>query len=163
MRRLIVLFTTALFIVTALTANALTRSQIIRLLAQEKSFNVTYMTKAMLDKIAASKKDYPLAVLADNAGVNSVRVFEFGDQVTVDYGKALLNTYISGDKEADLMLLQQQEGYRYVAIYGLPAQEHICGTVLIFSEYYNHKTTLIIITGSISDDTVGKLIEAFDK
>lgn len=141
----------------------MTKTQVIGKLASNPWVNVTYLTKSMLSRMPKNQKDSPLSMLVGNEAVNSVRVFELGNTDAEIYGKKLMEAYIDGSPYSELLLLQRNGANDDVVIYGVPMtfNTNLFGNVLIYTKQKGKAATLIILSGKMSEETLGDLIDAF--
>ena len=143
------------------------RTEIMTRLAALPEVSVTYLTKSMLQRLPKDKSESPLAMLAKEGGVESIRLFQLGSPEAQTEGKTLINSYLSDISEmnyAELLMLQNNASNE-VIIYGFPIYNDISyyHTVLMYSKSSGKKATLIILKGKIHENTIGDLIDSFSK
>ncbi len=136
--------------------------------------SVTYLTRNMLQRLPKDKAKSPLAILADKADVESIRLFKLGNGDAEASGKKLIDIYISEvPDQGDLnytpshveLLMFQNNSPNELLMYGISKANDIYRyhTILMYSKSKGKKTILIIISGNIDADIIGELIDSFSE
>ncbi len=137
-------------------------SEINKKLASNPDVNITYLNKSMLDRIPKDQRDSPLGILAGKAEVNWVKVYELGNAEAEKCGEEIMDSYLKFSPFAEILTLQQGPNKVNVIVYGLPVAGNLneYKTVLMYMRQKGKFATLIVLSGRISDDTVGNLLDA---
>ncbi len=149
------------------------KTEILTYLASLPDVSVTYLTKSMLQRLPKDKSHTPLGVLVNKGGIESIRVIEFGNAEGEEAGKKLINAYIEevpdlgsnyASNRVELLTLQNNPSNE-VLMYGIVKmwQADSYETVLMYSKSKGKKAVLIILSGSIKENTIGELIDSFSE
>lgn len=148
--------------------------EILTHLASLPGVSVTYLTRSMLQRLPKDKAKSPLAILVDKADIESIRLFELGNGDAEASGKKLIDIYISEvpdqgnlnytPSRVELLMLQNNSPNELL-MYGISKANDVYRyqTILMYSKSKGKKTILIIISGNISADIIGELIDSFSE
>lgn len=140
---------------------------IINHLASVPGVSITYLTESSLKRLNKIKANSPLALILEEDGVNSVRVFEFETSEAQKAGNQFLNVYKAQHTDMELFHLQRDKS-KEIMLYAIPDHRiksilKFYSTILIYSKTQSSKSILIIISGRVEESTIGNIIAAFSE
>lgn len=143
-----------------------TRTEILKGLTSLPGVSVTYLTKSMLQRLPKDKAESPLGMLVREGGVESVRLFELGNDEAEAAGKKLAYSYLSESKGREPeLLMMRNDGSSEIQLYGLTFINDInyYYRIILFSKPRGKKANLIIMTGRIPENIVGQMLDSFSE
>lgn len=138
------------------------KTEIMAHLASMPEVNVTYMSKSMLRRLPKDKINSPLALLAENDRVESIRLFQLGSDNAEVYGKKLIDSYLynTSDLNNAELLMSQKSNSNEILLYGFPIHNDTSffRTLLMYSKNDKTNALLLIIKGKLPESVIGDLL-----